>query len=62
MKYEMGEDNTERITFRVDIDTMNMLRKLSYLTQKPVATFMREGVRKVLHENKKVLTNSKNVV
>lgn len=47
---------------RINGSTYKDLRKLAYLTEKPMADLIREGIEMKINENKKVLTNSEIVV
>jgi predicted DNA-binding protein len=46
------------LPIRIDKDMFKELRKLAYLTEKPMAELIRQGIKMKLEENKKVLTNS----
>lgn len=56
--YTKEDNNSEKVTIRINIKTHKMLKKLSYLTEKSVTQLMREGAYKMIDEYKKILTNS----
>lgn len=50
------------LTVRMPTKVHRDLRKLSYLTEIPIAVLIRNGIEIILNNNKKVLTNSDVVV
>lgn len=46
------------VSFRITKENHRFLKKLSFLTEKPISELFREGVEKIINDNKKVLTNS----
>lgn len=55
-------DDDKMLTIRMPNTFHKNLRKLSYLTQKPMAELVRNGIEMVIENNKKVLTNSDIVI
>ena len=46
------------LSIRMELDKHKQLRKLAYLTEKPIAELIRNAVDHIIKENGKVLTNS----
>lgn len=55
-------NNVKMVPVRLSQRMYKRLKKLSYLTEKPMSTLVRESVEKTLEENKNVLTNSDIVI
>ncbi len=55
-------ENAKMVPVRLSQRMYRRLKKLSFLTEKPMSTLVRESVEKTLEENKKVLINSDIVI